>query len=1117
MTVSAPLQPLRPQLCPEISGRGASAPLRQRHPLPPIPHEEQCQRHLTGQASAVLSVDVSACAACGGDLPAAAAFCPTCGRPVKRATTPSETVRRTVTAVFCDLSGSTALGETRDPELMRTVVTRYFEAVSAVMEQHGGTVEKFIGDAVMSVFGIPELHEDDALRAVRAAAGARDAVAQLNEQLEREHGLRIAVRHGVETGEVVIGDGSRGTVATGDAVNVAARLEQAAAPGEILVGPGTWRLVRDMAHAEAVGPLSMHGKQDGVPAWRLLDVENEQRSSRAMAGTPLIGRTRELSLLRQTFDRCIEERACHVVTLLGNAGVGKTRLLSELLAALPDDVLVLRGRCLSYGDAVGLWPVREILRSAAGLKGGEEEQESRPRIARLIADDADPTVLGDRLAALADLAGTLPSREEANWAMRRFFELVGRSSPLIVVIDDVHWADPVLLDLVDHLADWVRDTPLLLVCVSRPELLDTRPMWGGGRVNATSLLLSPLHPAAAAELVQAIAGSTELAPDVEQRLCAAVAGVPLYAEHLFAMLVERDQVALRDGVWSWTRPTDVLETPPSIAAILAARLDRLDTGQRAVVESASVVGEVFYRGAVGELTAALASDEVDAALGALIRRDLVRTEPSDIAGEEALRFTHVLVRDAAYTAMSKSRRSELHLRLARWLEKRSDAASVVGPFVGHHLAQAVMLRDALGPRDAITRDLADEAVGVLQRAARGVGATDPAAGAALLDRAAAVSEDQSLVARLRLRQVALLRMDRNLPACAAAWRAARVAAQEVGDARLIRMVTFEGTMLSSQLPTVEADTLTDDEIDIALDQAREDRDDEMLLAALRCNIDRLNQRGLWAGMPELADEAAAAADRLGEAAIQTDFRMTVAAGCVFGPMPASQGLARLTRLLGDPELTQRDQRARLTMAQVPLLAMLDREDEARQVTAQARLVNDELHLGPDFLAFMVGYGLQILGDAAAAEGDVRRATDALARIGEVGWRSTLLPMLGELRLAQGDEAEARESAEIAREISPPDDTESQARWRSLLAVLEARAGRLDTALQLADDAIEWVHRGDQTDSTADRHRDRAEVRRAAGLLSEARADLEEAVRLYLEKGNIPSRRRAQAMLDALGG
>ena len=653
----------------------------------------------------------------------------------------------------------------------------------------------------MTVFGVPELHEDDAVRAVRAADAARAAVEALNDTLERDHGLRLAVRLGVESGEVVVGDGSRGTVATGDAVNVAARLEQVAATGEVVVGPAAWRLVRDVATGERLDPLALKGKSADVAAWRLLSVADERGTERRLVRTRLVGRQRELALLRQTLDRCTAELTCHLVTLLGVPGVGKTRLTATFLDDLPDGTTVLRGRCLPYGDAIGMWPLREMVRTAAGAAPGTTDEVLRERLAELLGDDVDAAAVADRLGVLAGRTGAAPTKDETAWAVRRLLEAVGRRGPLVVVVDDVHWADPALVDVLEHLADWVRDASLLLVCVSRPELLDARPTWGGGRVNATSLLLSPLGPDDTADLVNALAGDADVAPDVAARVRDASAGVPLYAEHLFAMLVEDGRVALADGTWTWTAGDASLDAPPTIAAILATRLEHLDRSSRAVLEAASVVGEVFYRGAVVELLDDVDEAAVGAALTTLLRRQLVRPDASDIAGEDAMRFVHVLVQDVTYNALSKARRADLHLRLARWLAKRVDAGEGVDAFVGHHLAAAVLLRDEVGTRDEATREVAAEAIQVLRRAAARIDAARPSRSC----RAAGPCRSGD---RRRARgcrrctpvDVVLFRNTSDVPAGISAWRQAHEAAERSGDERRQLIVRLQGSSLATQLP-----------------------------------------------------------------------------------------------------------------------------------------------------------------------------------------------------------------------------------------------------------------------------------------------------------------------------
>ena len=367
-------------------------------------------------------------------------------------------MRKTVTIVFCDVTGSTALGESTDPEAVRGLLVRYFDRMKGIIEAHGGAVEKFIGDAVMAVFGVPVLHEDDALRAVRAALEMRDALPEVG----------VQARIGVNTGEVVTGTAER--LATGDAVNVAARLEQAALPGEVLLGAQTVQLVRDAVEVEAVEPLQLKGKAEPVQAYRLLELTGRESGARRLEGA-FVGRDRERRLLREAFDLAVSDQACHLFTMLGVAGVGKSRLAAEFLHGV--DATVVRGRCLSYGDGITYWPVVEVVKQLR-----PEERELQPNVARPLR-----VLLGSSEPA---------SAEEIAFAVRKLLEEAASERPLVVVWDDLHWAEPTFLDLIEHVADWSRAAPILLLCMARPELLDARTGWAGGKLHATTVLVEPL-------------------------------------------------------------------------------------------------------------------------------------------------------------------------------------------------------------------------------------------------------------------------------------------------------------------------------------------------------------------------------------------------------------------------------------------------------------------------------------------------------------------------------------------------------------------------------------------------------------------------------------------------
>jgi class 3 adenylate cyclase len=595
--------------------------------------------------------------------------------------------RRTVTVVFSDVSESTSLGEQLDPEALRRVMARYFEEMRTVLERHGGTVEKFIGDAVMAVFGIPELHEDDAVRAVRAAVEMREALARLNEELRRKRGVTLEVRTGVNTGEVVAGDSAEGDFyATGDAVNVAARLEQAAAPGEILVGGGTRRLVRDAVELEPVDSLELKGKADSVPAYRLLALVEEVPVFARRFDTPFVGRERELAGLRESFERAAEHDVPILVTVLGTAGIGKTRLAAELVTTVEEKATALVGRCLSYGEGITYWPLEEILRSLP----------ERP------PEAPDPRQTN--------------TTEETFWAYRKLFEALAQERPLVLLLEDVHWAEPTLLDLVEHVAGWTRDAPLLILCLARPELLDERPGWPGERIE-----LEPLGHDEAESLVTALAPA--LAPDARARAADAAEGNPLFLEQLLSLAAEEDG--------------DELAVPPTIQALLAARIDRLPPEERAVIEPAAVVGKEFWRSAVVDL--APEGAEVSAVLQRLVRKEFIRPDRSALPGEDGFRFGHQLIRDATYAGIPKETRTDLHERVADWLER---TAPELDELVGHHLEQAYRYHVELAPPGEHAEELAGRAAGHLSAAGRRAYLRgDVRAAVNLLERAAALLAD----------------------------------------------------------------------------------------------------------------------------------------------------------------------------------------------------------------------------------------------------------------------------------------------------------------------------------------------------------------------------------------
>ena len=602
------------------------------------------------------------CVSCGRESEGEFRFCPYCAAPLATEA-PAREQRKTVTVLFCDVTGSTALGESQDPEALRALLVRYFERMKGIVESHGGTVEKFIGDAVMAVFGVPVLHEDDALRACRAAVEMRDSFPELG----------INGRIGVTSGEVVTGTAER--LATGDAVNVAARLEQAAASGEVMVGAETLALVRDAVVAEPVEPLTLKGKSEPVRAFRLISAHGEPARSFA---TPMVGRERELRRLRDAFAQAVHDRSCQLFTVLGAAGVGKSRLATEFLAGV--EARVVRGRCLSYGEGITYWPVVEIVRQLDTLPDG---------------DAAVP------VRALLGEADSATSSDEIAWAFRKLLEQEANERPLVCVLDDAHWAEETLLDLVEHIADLSRDAPILLLCMARPELLEKRPGWGGGKWNSTTVLLEPLDAAETERLLEELGGAD---PGLRERIVNAAEGNPLFLEEMLALVHASGD-------------SDVT-VPPTIQALLAARLDQLDPAERAVLERGAVEGRVFHQSAVQ----ALANGEPQTPrLIALVRKQLVRPDTPQFAGDEAYRFRHLLIRDAAYDALPKAVRADLHERFADWLEERGADLVELDEILGHHLEQAARYKAEVEQPDTVLAERAAErlAAGGRRALARG--------------------------------------------------------------------------------------------------------------------------------------------------------------------------------------------------------------------------------------------------------------------------------------------------------------------------------------------------------------------------------------------------------------
>jgi class 3 adenylate cyclase/tetratricopeptide (TPR) repeat protein len=990
--------------------------------------------------------------------------------------------RRTVTVLFADVADSTPLGERLDPESLRQVMSRWFESMSEVLERHGGTVEKFIGDAIMAVFGIPELHEDDALRAVRAASELRAAVAELNDELERELGVHIGIRVGVNTGEVVAGDGTGGQMlVTGDPVNVAKRLEESARTGEILLGDSTRRLVENATLLEPREELTVKGKSGPVVAWNVLGVIEGAPAYARRLDAPLVGRKRELDLLRAAFDEAVAERAGRLVTVTGPAGIGKSRLAAELCLGVRDEARVLTGRCLPYGDGITFWPLVQIV----GALGGDEG------VRELVAGADEGELIAQRVLSAVGPTSTAVAGGEMFWAVRRLFEEVAREQPLLVVMEDIHWAAPTLLDLLEYLVGWTHEAPVLLLCLSRPELLEERQSWLTAS-NTTGVALQPLTDEEADVLLDEIAQEWPLDPSARERIKEAAEGNPLYVEQMVAMLAEGE-------------PTDVI--PPSIHALLAARLDRLPSEERAVLERAAVAGKEFVRTAVLRLSDEVDRDEVDALLLRLVRKDMLTPRPGR---EDAYRFRHVLIRDAAYAGIAKEVRAQLHERFADWAARtHAGRAGELDEIVGYHFEQAYRYREQLGPLDKHARSLAGRASLLLGAAGRRAFARDDAPAAVnLLDRAVALATEGT---------PALLDLRRELSL--ALWSLGEVSRAEAllngvieaADAAGDRHRQWHAVLERSALRTiVESDEPHDDPIEIAEEaiQIFAQLDDELGLArswhVLATEHRRKGQLGESARASELAlDHARQAGDRRAEA-------RSVDALCtalLYGPAEATAAIMRCQEMLEHAADTPQME-ANVLASLGGLYAMREQFDDARAAALRAEQIYLELGLKLAFAGLtQVAGPIELLaGDPVAAAHVIRRGYDVLHEIGVTGDSDALL---AEALYQQGAHDQAGHVVRGCGTSVSDSDVTPRTIMLGVEAKLAARAG--DGGVENARKAVQLAAATDAINLHADALVNLAETLRLLGREDEWAEPMQHAADLYERKGNIAALARLQAM------
>ncbi len=957
-----------------------------------------------------------------------------------------------MTAVFCDVVGSTTLGESRDPEAVRALLARYFERMRSIVEAHGGTVQKFIGDAVVAIFGVPTVHEDDALRALRAAETMRSALPELG----------VEARFGVNSGEVVTSDDD--TLVTGDAINIAARLQQTAQPGEILIGAETRVLAGAAVAVDELEPLELKGKAEPVAAFRVTSVgEAPERSHSAR----FVGREVELAQLRVAWDRTVAQSSCELVTMLGEPGVGKSRLTAELIAGL--GARIVQGRCLSYGQGITYFPVIAAIKQLGEVAVG-------------------PDVAGT-IDSLVGSSDAVTSPDEIAWAFRKLLEGAAAARPLVVVFDDIQWGEEAFLDLVEHVALFSAGAPILILCLARPELSERRPQW------PVTLRLETLPASQVEELLP-----MTVPQSLRKRIAQAAGGNPLFVTEMVAMAAEAGNEV---GV------------PATLKAVLAARIDRLEAAERGVLERGAVEGEVFHRGAVQALVTA--GSQVTPQLSSLVRRQLIRADAGLLPREDAFRFCHLLIRDAAYDALPKATRAELHERFADWLEQHGAELVVRDEIVGYHLQEAWRYRIELGGPDEETRSLAERAAASLADAGRRAGARgDVHAATNLLERSLAFGVAD---ARTRVHLQAALG--------AALSEAGRVSESDAVLAECYEAALELGERGAAAYATVYLNSRgADPNLDLAEMQAAAEEaceaftelgDERGLALAERLLGVALRRQGRLDdgdAVLELSLVHAQASDDV--ITLRRTVRMALHS-LFTGPTPADVALERCEQLARGTRsdrvveaLVKRYQGVFYAMAAEPALAL--------QLIEESSQVLDELD--QQIFSWLdrnrAAYARELAGDLPGAEREYLARWQYFARHGD---RSKLWAVASACNLGllycderRWDDAE-RVAAEI-RDVRLPDGIQTIAEAMLRLALearLAANAGRLDEAVALtgratvaADQFIgSWyVH--------ARAHAAAGEVQRIRGDLEASDAALAKALEIYEQKGNVAAANRLRS-------
>jgi class 3 adenylate cyclase/tetratricopeptide (TPR) repeat protein len=1072
---------------------------------------------------------MATCPECGNRLGDRVKFCSQCGKRIGAWIESEE--YRIITVVFCDVAGSTELERELGTQPMQKLKDRYGKEVRRILGDRGASVNKRQGDGFMAAFGVPELHEDDALRAVTAAGELRGALDELAKEVREQHRAEFDVRLGINTGNVLVSDAdSLDEELTGTAVNLAKRFEEGAGAGEILLGEETYRLVADAVKAEPAGPLTIKGAAEPQEVWRLLEVLPDRPGRTRRPVAPMVGRSREQELLRRLFERAAAEGTCHLVSVLGSAGVGKSRLVDEFVSGLGDQATVLRGHCPAFGDSVTLWPMVEVVRQAAGIAPGDSAEQARARLGDLLGDEDQDKLITQQIAELLGLGQETGLPKDTFWALQRLLETLARRRPLVLVIDDLQWADSILLDAVEHIADYT-DAPLVLLSMARPdELFARRAQWSGGKSNALSLLLSPLPDSEGEQLVVHLLGG-EVDQAVHVHLNKWAQGFPLLVEELVSNLRDEGQLLKVDGSWTLRVESEEAAAPRArpvptfLHALQQTRLNRLSLSSRALVEPAAVVGQQFHIGDIQALHPEAPQADLIAGLRELVRLDLIRPDhgptsaPLPPNSGPGYRFRHATLKTVAYERLPDDRRAELHERYADWLEQETeDRRSQFDEIVAHHFYEAYRYRNKLEPGS-------DKALELARRA----GERYAAAG-----QRAAVRGDSRLVQVWLGRACRLLPPDhrlrlRSLPALAEAQQAAGKlteatgayqeltrSATAVGDEGLARHATIGRLHITAVHDPSEFLRDGPHEVELAIAAFGRLGDPlgsakaRHLLAYLEWSRGRLTQAEAAAKLAvALAREAE---DRGWEANAIGMHCLTL----YWGPWPLEVVEQRSQEALTEAE---RSGVRSLAATANRLLARVavhrgDLKEARRFVEAATAITREEASLLPRAVHCISRAMVEMVaGELAAAEEILRHGYGQLEKMGGTGPQVNVATLLARVRLLREGYDDAEQLTRTCERLAAPDQADAQVKWRSIRAIAMARRGDPGEAERLAREAVYLAGKTDQLDSKAEAYLDLAEVLLLGGRGREAEQELDRAISLYQEKGNIVGERAALRLLD----